>query len=288
MLAAAGRARTLPGDSTAAVGEFLLARLLPEGAFADRGGAADLYYTVFGLQGLTALAAAFPAGKVAGYLASFGTGDGLDMIHLCCLTRCWALLGRPAAGPELSGAVLRRLEACRCRDGGYAQRPGAAAGSAYGCFLALGAHEDLGAELPDPPGLARCLRSLRTSDGAYANDANLPVGSTPATAAAVTVLCRLRLPPPPETADWLLARHCPTGGFLAVAPAPQPDLLSTATALHALRLLDADLADIRRPCLRFVRSLRRRDGSFAGHADDPTGDCEYTFYALLALGHLAE
>jgi prenyltransferase beta subunit len=287
MLAAAGRAGTLLGDSATAVGDSLLARLLDEGGFADRSGAADLYYTVFGLQALTALAAELPAGKVAGYLASFGTGDGLDMLHLCCLTRCWALLGSPAAGPELRDAVLRRLEACRCHDGGYALRPGLPAGSAYGCFLALGAHEDLGAELPDPPGLGRCLQSLRTPDGAYANDAHLPVGSTPATAAAVTALCRLRLPPPPETADWLLARHCPAGGFLAVAPAPHPDLLSTATALHALRLLDVDLADVREPCLRFVRSLRRGDGSFAGHADDPTGDCEYTFYALLALGHLA-
>ncbi|MGB2824766.1 MAG: prenyltransferase/squalene oxidase repeat-containing protein, partial [Phycisphaerae bacterium] len=118
MLAAAGRARTLLGDSAAAVGEFLLSRLLADGGFADRSGSADLYYTVFGLQGLTALAAPFPTDTVAGYLASFGAGGGLDMLHLCCLARCRALLGEAGAPDELRGEVLSRLEACRCADGG--------------------------------------------------------------------------------------------------------------------------------------------------------------------------
>ena len=36
----------------------------------------------------------------------------------------------------------------------------------------------------------------------------------------------------------------------------------------------------------FDESLQRDDGSFRAHTLDETGDCEYTFYALLALGHL--
>jgi len=286
MLAAAGRARTLLGDSAAAVGDFLLDRLLPDGGFADRAGAGDLYYTVFGLQGLSALNVPLPADRVAGYLASFGTGGELDMVHLGCLVRCWALLGR--AGPaDLRDQALRRIDACRCPLGGYARRPGAASGSAYGCFFALAACQDLSADLPDAAGVAACIDSLAAPDGGYANDAHLPVGSTPATAAAVTVLHHLGRGAPAPTARWLLAQQAPDGGFLAIPLAPEADLLSTATALHALALLQADGSALREPCLRFVRSLARGDGAFGGHAGDPVCDCEYTFYGLLALGHLA-
>jgi hypothetical protein len=65
-----------------------------------------------------------------------------------------------------------------------------------------------------------------------------------------------------------------------------PDLLSTATGLHALAGMGVSLAPVRAPCLRFVRSLLTEEGSFRGTHADEVGDCEYTFYGLLALGHL--
>jgi hypothetical protein len=66
-----------------------------------------------------------------------------------------------------------------------------------------------------------------------------------------------------------------------------PDLLSTATALHALSALHAPFDDIREPCLDFVDSLWTSQGAFYGTWADETPDCEYTFYGLLALGHLS-
>ena len=86
---------------------------------------------------------------------------------------------------------------------------------------------------------------------------------------------------------WLLDRCHSSGGFFAGPDAPVPDLLSTATALHALSSLHLPMSALREPCLDFVDSLWTNRGGFFGTWADDTVDCEYTYYALLALGHLS-
>jgi hypothetical protein len=134
--------------------------------------------------------------------------------------------------------------------------------------------------------LAESLKPLATPDGAWANDRGLKTGLTNATAAAVSLLRHLECPVPPAIGPWLLARAHRQGGFLAAPQAPMPDLLSTATALHALAGLGVGLAPVREPCLDFLDSLWTNAGAFHGHWADDLLDCEYTFYGLLALGHL--
>ena len=110
----------------------------------------------------------------------------------------------------------------------------------------------------------------------------------PPTAAAVTLLRQLGMPVNLTAADWLLAQAHPQGGFLAVPGAPIPDLLSTATALHALAVLEAPPPPaIRERCLDFIDTLWSAEGGFHGHWADDHLDAEYTFYGLLALGHLS-
>jgi prenyltransferase beta subunit len=87
--------------------------------------------------------------------------------------------------------------------------------------------------------------------------------------------------------DWLLAQHHPQGGFAAAPGAPMPDLLSTATALHALAGMEVPLEAVREDCLDFIDTLWTNEGAFHGHWGDECTDCEYAFYALLALGHLS-
>ena len=70
--------------------------------------------------------------------------------------------------------------------------------------------------------------------------------------------------------------------------APVPDLLSTATALHALDAMHVDLKPLAEPCLDFLDSLWTNRGGFCGSWEDDALDCEYTYYALLALGHLLQ
>jgi prenyltransferase beta subunit len=274
------------GESRSLVTAFLRERVNPDGGFQDRAGASDLYYTVFGLDALIALQEELPVEQTAAYLNGFGDGLGLDFVHVACLARGWAAL-RIRPDDALVDRLLARIEACRSDDGGYATTPGAAHGTAYGAFLALGAYQDLGRSLPNADGLLESLQRLRAADGSYGNRPGSKSGVTTATAAAVLVLRHLDAALDRAAGLWLLDRCHTRGGFFASCSTPVPDLLSTATALHALSALHVPLAGLRDPCLDFVDSLWTNRGGFFGTWADDTIDCEYTFYALLALGHLS-
>ena len=289
MLQVARLAPKLLGQSTELVRGFLLRQQNEDGGFQDRSGKSDLYYTVFGLDGLLALQSEIPRARIAAYLKSFGDGEGLDFVHLCCLARAWAAISnqaRPESSPPTT-EIVRRIEAFRARDGGYHSARGCEFGTAYAAFLAVGAYQDLKAEWRDPMRLVQSLKFLETNDGAWANERYVKVGSTNATAAVITTLRNLSVPVNQSAGDWLLARWHPEGGFLAAPGAPIPDLLSTATALHALAGLQVSFAAVKEKCLHFIDTLWTNEGAFHGQwADDPV-DCEYTYYGLLALGHLS-
>lgn len=290
MLQVARVAPKLLGDSTDLVRRFIQSQFSSDGAGLDRDGEPDIYYTVFCLE--AGLALQMPDCGVATrrYLESMGQGGDLDFIHLCCLIRAWACVGLQHTSPTWRRAMRERIAAFRTGDGGYAIDP-RGPGSAYGCFLALAAHQDLREPIPSPEGLLACLGSLRTTDGGWSNVTAIqgPAagGATLATAAAVTVLRHLNADIPEEVEPWLLAQAHPQGGFKAAPEAPIPDLLTTATVLHTLSGLGADLANLQEPCLDLVDSLWNNAGGFHGHWADDHIDAEYTYYALLALGHLA-
>jgi hypothetical protein len=305
MVGAAARAVRGQPDAARRVAAFVRSSALPDGGFRGRAARSDLYYTVFAMQALCALgredrpggAAAVrggPGPRIAGgaaaatetYLTSFGDGAALDFVHAACLARCWSLVAGGGPPADVRGAILSHIETYRAADGGYNPAPGSAAGTAYGAFLALGAWQDLGAAVPDAAALGRSLEGLRSDDGGYANVPGAARGSTAATAAAMVTLAELGGGTDRRAADFLLARAVPEGGFLAAPAAPIPDLLSTATALHALARAGVSLDAVRGPCLEFAESLWSEDGGFRGHRADDETDCEYTFYGLLALGHL--
>ncbi len=271
-------------EASQLVSTFLNSQRHPAGGFADRSGKSDLYYTVFALDSLIALQLDLDRPELRGYLATFSNGNGLDFVHRCCLARAWAALGER---PEQTLAILEGVESFRTSDGGYHALPNQPFGSTYGAFLAVGAYQDLGRMVPEPLRLVQSLKFLETRDGAWANERSVPLGSTNATAAAVTVLRQLNQPINPAVGEWLLRRAHVQGGFCAAAGVPLPDLLSTATALHALAGLQTDFEALREPCLDFVDSLWTNAGSFHGHWQEDTLDSEYTFYGLLASGHLS-
>jgi prenyltransferase beta subunit len=295
MLQVARLARRTLGESAELVAAFLQSLAAPEGGYVNRDGRPDLYYTPFALDALSALDA-LPttetnpeaAIRTRAWLAGFGDGESLDFVHCCCLARAWA--SQPAGSwPDLQRAALvRRIEATRSADGGYAAQPGLRTGTAYGCFLAVNAFADLGQ--PAPPlaertAISRCLDGLRTHDGGWANFTGQSLGSTTATAAALATLVSLEMPVPDGAAAFLLAQRHPAGGFVAAADVPLPDLLSTAVALHALDAIDAPWRDRREQTLDFLDSLWSAEGAFHGSWADDHADAEYTFYGLVALGH---
>lgn len=290
MLQVARLAPAVLGDEACALIEsFVRGQQNADGGFRDRDGASDLYYTSFAIDSLTALQAELPEASVRDYLTSEASGlSDLDFVHLCCLLRTLSALDN-AADRALIEAALAAVESYRTADGGYNQTPDANTGSAYACFLAYGAYSDHQRDLPNSAGVAACLDSLADHEyGGWANDTLFPVTNVPATSAGVALSRNLRQPIPQGTADFLLsAFHPASGGFLPFPGAPLPDLLSTAVALHALDGLQADFSRIKEPCLDYVDSLWTNDGGFHGTWDDDALDLEYTYYGLLALGHLA-
>src|SRR5437016_1815204 len=90
MLQVARLAPKALGESADLVRDFLHSQWNEDGGFRGRDGASDLYYTVFGIEGLLALRAELPFEQCAAYLRRIGVSDELDFIHLACLARCWA------------------------------------------------------------------------------------------------------------------------------------------------------------------------------------------------------
>lgn len=287
MLQVARLAPQLLGEAAESVIGFLRSQQNADGAFRDRGGASDLYYTVFGIEALFALRAELPIDALRGCLAGFGAGEGLDFVHLACLARCWAMLPADALERSTRDAILSAIEGHRATDGGYDASRGLARGTVYASFLAVGAYQDLARDIPNREGIMACLAELKARDGGYANQHDLPMGLTPSTAAAVTLLRQFDQPIDPALGDWLLSRAHSEGGFFATPAAPIPDLLSTATALHALAGMQRDFSPVKEKTLDFIDTLWSSQGAFFGSWEDDILDCEYTYYGLLALGHLS-
>ena len=291
MLQVARLAPKVLGEATSLVTHFIRSQQNEDGGFRDRKGQSDLYYTVFALDSLAALQESADNERVQQFAASYGEGGGLDFVHLCALARCWAAASKVGAPANIRMALAARLAGFRSRDGGFNPRESSARGTAYGAFLGLAAYQDLGVAIPDPMELVRSLKFLETGDGAWTNEVfgrgPMPVGATNSTAAVVTVLRNLHMPVSATVGEWLLNQAHPQGGFMAVPGAPIPDLLSTATTLHALAGLQVSFDPIKESCLDFVDSLWTNEGGFHGNWTDEELDCEYTCYGLLALGHLS-
>jgi prenyltransferase beta subunit len=289
-----GKASEALAESVDAVRDFLCRQLAPDGGFQGRDGRSDLYYTVFGLEASLAMKADISCERVADYLDGFGTGESLDFVHLACLARCRANLCElrgEVMDAQASHDVAARLQQYRARDGGFNAAAGAERGSAYGSFLALGAWQDLGIGCPDPDGMAASIESLQMPDGGYANEFTMTASATAATAAAICVLHYLNRPVPESAIRWLQEQAHPQGGFTAIrlpASLAIPDLLSTATALHALSLAGAPADETGEKHMDYLDTLWSSQGGFRGHWADDVVDCEYTYYGLLSLGCLAK
>lgn len=261
----------LTEEGRADIAAFVFRQQRPDGGFRGRSDASDLYYTHFAVQALLALGEPLPAAALAAYLHERRPPGGAELVHLACLA-CSAARVRPEARPD--GEILRRIGLFRAADGGFREKPDAGSSSAYASFLAVLAHEAQGAALPDTGALLASVQAMAPT-------------VTPAAAARAMVLACFDAPPDPAAAGLLAGRAARKGGFRAAALAPIPDLLSTATALCALSAVGQPLDVFREPCTEFVEGLWHESGGFCGHWVDRTPDCEYTYYALLALGALA-
>jgi len=252
---------------------------------AQQGGAApDLYYTMFEIDCLLALGEV-PGRADADRLRGYGDGSALDTVHLACLSRCWSRW--PDGVPEgVRGSVLRRAAACRAADGGFALEVGAPRSSMYAGFLLISALQDAGVADMRAAGLLPAVEGAHAGGGGYAEEPGRTAVATNATVAAILLHRAAGVRARARAVRWLRSQHRPGGGFGATPAAPLPDLVSTATALTALKAAGASFAALRDECLDFVEGLWDERGGFVGTAADTQADVEYTFHALLCFGCL--
>jgi hypothetical protein len=285
---AASRAAAPLGESSVLVEKFIRSKLNDDGGFSDRAGRSDLYYTVFGIETLLALGADLPTDAIDAYLRSIKIAE-LDFVHLTCLGRCLAdICGDRGIDRKIQNDIIRQLQQYRSADGGISNNKNALQGTMYGCFLGVGLYQDMGVEIPGKAGLIGCVESLSRDCGSYANEPAMTKGATASTAAAITLQHFLDVPIRGESLDWLAGQMHPKGGFVALPAVPIADLLSTATALHGLAFGAVKLTGKQKEdCLDFIDSLWSSKGGFCGSGADQALDCEYTYYGLMAIGHLS-
>lgn len=291
MLTAASNARTILGNSSLLAINYVKSQQNSDGGFKGRSDRSDLYYTMFGIDCLTALGST-PNFALQNYIKSLESPGSLDFVHICSYIQLISSLSKYDLNiegfdnPERLEIFRNTIDGYRSADGGYNIIKNSRTGSAYGCFLAVSAYEELNLPIPDVDGILECLNKLKTKDGGFSNEVGLQRGITTATAAALILLKKFNQQIPVQSIDWLFDMFDVTYGFLAFQNAPLPDLLSTATVLHCLGELECDMDVLKEDCLDFINTLWSNEGAFYGNWADDQADVEYTFYGLLSIGNL--
>jgi geranylgeranyl transferase type-2 subunit beta len=286
----------LPEALRARNARFLRERQNADGGFSGREAESDLYYTGFGLRGLSILDALTPeiCSKAESYLRSTlasraSVVDLFSLLYSCLLVQTTGgvdvFADSPADWPE---RVAATLETFHTADGGYNKSPGATAASTYHTFLVGLCYQLLGRPAPRSDDLARFVRARRRDDGGFVEVAPMRRSGTNPTAAGVGILQLV------NDGDLSGEDVAPTIAFLASMPGmdgglrandrvPLSDLLSTFTGCWTLFQLGGlnriDLSQV----AQFAQAVELETGGFRGGLWDEATDVEYTFYGLGTL-----
>lgn len=176
--------------------DYFLNAQRDDGGFAGRMGGSDLYYTSFGLRGLSILGQLY--GPVAESAASFlrqQMKSHQTIVDFFSLFYAANLL-KVSAGVDVledsevdwQSNVADFLETLRRDDGGYAKAPQGHAGSTYHTFLVVLVMQLLQRPVPYPADVIRFLNSQQDPEGGWREiRASKRAGTNP-TAAAVATL----------------------------------------------------------------------------------------------------
>lgn len=287
-------ASRLPDEITDRHAGYVLSQQREDGGWAGREGESDLYYTSFALRTLAFLgllegdvaerSAAFLRTK----LTTFQTiVDLLALVYSVKLLEASIGLDVMAESrgdwQERLAALLAQL---RRPDGGYAKSLEGQAGSTYQTFLVLLCLQLIDQPIVEPEGIKRFLLGQKQQDGGFLEirvGKRAGVNPTAAAIGALSVLGSLDETLAQETGEFLADMQVDGGGFQANSRIPLPDVLSTFTAcvtlldLNRLHWVDLGAAQ------KYILSMSRAGGGFAGFELDPAKDIEYTFYGLGAL-----
>ena len=257
----AAGADLLDDEARREVQQFVSLSQHPDGAFTDRAGAPDWYYSLFGFWLASAL------GLKEGLARLRLLVDGLVPANIPVpINRLAFLLIR-------QGLLPRKLKGCNAWL--LLRKSHSRLSLSYRLFfflLLMDASSQNGFWLN---GLVRLgLRLYR------------PPIQAPASVLAALTVARQKLGlPVMSLQQQMVALFDGHSGFCAFAGVTQADLLSTGVCLFALQKSGFDLRLLAPACLDWVQGLFSQ-GAFLSGNGDSARDLEYTFYGLLALGCL--
>jgi hypothetical protein len=305
--------QNLSDDAIQHICGFLKSGLHEDGGFVNRGGVPDPYYSVFGYSLSFVLGLELPVQKQWLFLQSWAKNDEIDLVHAISLLQCSLLISAiemkqkaGSSGKALSSfgffekiareKLIRKVKkegmdwldivaSYRSQDGGFNHnRKNAEKGSVYANFLVWCLYQDLELDDLSLDEVLKGLKELQLSDGSFANENGASTGVTSASSAALIMNLADGSQNCSATINWLKNRWIAPGGFVVAEELPIADLLSTATALLALDHAGVSMIPYAEKCSEFVNMHWDNSGGFFGSIADMHCDCEYTYYALLALG----
>jgi hypothetical protein len=263
--AAAAGLQALEPETATEVRRFIASQQHACGAFSDRAGLPDAYYSLFGFFLSEAAGMKEQTSRLKNYMETNREVSVTGLVHRSCL----ALIakGTGSAIPvhlKLFSSIIREF----FRDMGSIS-------SSYQYFMVFITLDAYGWNNRFSRWFIRRY---------FRNREHLGELPCPVVAALVVIKAALGLETSREVSR-LLAFHQEGSGFRAMPGAPVADLLSTAVALTALRMAGADIRLVRPGCLLLVEENYDQGAFLAGNGDG-FRDMEYTFYGLLTLGLL--
>lgn len=250
-----------------AVCNFVRQSQTKSGAFADRGGTPDLYYSFFGFMICKAFNLNDELNKLQEFVFCSKTKNNKNLID-------WSIevLLRYSFKPTFAFKlkVSIKLLSRWLKERGNSDK-------VYLTFISL-------LMLNYFWGWNRCisLQIDKLTSAFLLND------HSPTSHLAAALCIRNHAQLGTDNLSALLMKNAHTnGGFVSFCDHETPDMLSTAVAIYALNQTDINIKAITADGLEFVSS-HFDNGAFLSGDGDTTRDVEYTFYGLLALSSYAQ
>ncbi len=303
----------LSKEATLVIKDYLYSCLNKTGGFSDRTGVADPYYSVFGYTLAYIFEIEISVEKQFKFLEDWEKNNEIDLIHAASLIHCKLLLAAidskskakklakklskvnfiknivkknivTQISKENSG-LLDIIKTYKSRDNGYNHvAKNADKGTVYAAFLVWSLFQDLDINKRELNDIIKSIESLENNNGSFVNENVSKTGVTSTTAAGLIMKLLDNKMDSGKTIIWIKKRQDMRGGFKAIDGNVPADLLSTATALTALNIANENTRISVSKTEDFINLHWDEPGGFFGSVADMTPDCEYTYYALLALG----
>lgn len=243
--------------------EFVASQQHQNGAFTNRGGHPDMYYSLFGVWLSEALGLTLQMNQLKTFSGKFQP-DKTNIIEQFALLLIKVVADNHFKKPTLFSLVKMIFK------GGKDINP------AYQVFLFLLSFDAI-------YGKNRLLYFLFS---VVLNFYHLPEDAPCSISAAVLVAKFLVGKKVEKEIPNQLSYFEAGKGFKVFKELENADLLSTAVALFALKKAGVDLRIVAPDCLNLIQQ-NYDSGAFLSGEGDASRDLEYTFYGLLALGTLS-